>query len=266
MAYAERKLAYFAPVAPAHILEYLFGRMISSNCQLLLAHDVAANPEAYINAYNNKRRLFPSIILDNSVVELGGAVDLKMVIEAVRVLDSFECNPQVTVVLPDVYLKGPETVEAIAGSQDWRHRIGSLSCVGGFLAIPQGRTWEEWIQCAEAICKYNFSWWGVPRNIVDGGLRPSRREAVEIVNALDPTKGIHLFGFSDNIEDDLLCARMPQVNGIDSAVPVRYPHKISLTSKVGKRGDWWETAEPNSQMVENVEWVQNFISRNRSCF
>ena len=76
---------------------------------MFLTHLVESSPEyrkAAIEAPGYK-------ILDNSLIELGGAVDLKRILEAAEVIHADE------IILPDVFQKGPETLEVVAQSIEY---------------------------------------------------------------------------------------------------------------------------------------------------
>ena len=81
-------------------------------------------------------------ILDNSLIELGGAVDLKRVLEAAEKIGADE------IILPDVFQKGPETIEAVNKAleelyqmypkRDWPFKL---------MAVAHGRDEDEWYEC-----------------------------------------------------------------------------------------------------------------------
>lgn len=244
-------MAYFAPVAPIHVVNKL-AYYSSGDYHLLLAHDVANKPQEYgeyFNAFNC------TIIMDNSVIELGGAVDLGTVKKAV---DAVRCA---TVVLPDVLLDTKATVEACkAALIEWPKVLGPSV---KYMYVPQGTTLEAFAYAAEELADApGINYWGVPRNLV--GAIGTRREAIEIVHALNSERKIHMLGFSENLIDDFLCASNPKVYGIDSAVPLRAASlglKMSYGLKLPPRGDWWDTAVHNKLMEENIDCTKKLIRR-----
>jgi hypothetical protein len=87
--------------------------------------------------------------------------------------------------------------------------------------------------------------------------------------------GFHLLGFSDDILDDVCCARVPWIQGIDSNVPVRAGKKgikVSLddldprngwSARTGPRGNFWEDElfENDLSMTRhNLNTYRNWIS------
>ena len=142
----------FAPVCPAHIAAQLKNWHMLGEYHLLLAHDVAANSEAYASAYMVNRWEQGTIIMDNSIIELGDSVDLQMIKTAA---DTVQAN---VVVLPDVLLDCQGTVDRIAEALPlWQEafEIGKMSSLDRlrFMYVPQGQTREEWIKCAQQLAK-----------------------------------------------------------------------------------------------------------------
>lgn len=255
-------MAVFAPVCPSRILKALEPHN-SGNYHLLLAHDVAQDPG--YKEFFDKLHL-ATVIMDNSVIELGNAVDLNVIKQACHNVEP------TTIVLPDVLLDAKATIESCkAALVEWRVAFHDLivkpiaytSLNRGFMIVPQGKTIEEWAHCAEQFANDpDINFWGIPRNLV--GQIGTRKEAIEIAHALNPSRPIHLLGFSDDIIDDVLCARSRFVNGIDSAVPLRIASEgqnMTLTLKTGPRGNWWDVCEFVPKMDYNVELYRNWIRR-----
>lgn len=255
-------MARFAPVAPIQVVSSL-SASASGDYHLLLAHDVAAKAKEYGKFFN---RFNHTVIMDNSVIELGGAVDLKVVKAACHAVDS------ATVVLPDVLLDGKATVESCkAALEVWPDEFKDLfggkapqSRMRGFMLVPQGKTLAEFAWCANQFAYDDYiNFWGVPRNLVKE--IGSRAKAIDIVHAINPTRRIHLLGFSDDIPDDVLCAKDRRVEGIDSAVPLRAGTlgvKLDFDTDVGKRDPlWFDSAVRVPLMDENIETYKRWIRR-----
>jgi hypothetical protein len=254
-------MAKFAPVCPIHVLSKLHPEN-SGDYHLLLAHDVAANAEAYKQWFG--KLYSKTVIMDNSVIELGNAVDLDIIKSACIAVEA------TTVVLPDVLLDGKATVESCSRAlmtwpQAFADIFGNTKYDSpmqrrGFMYVPQGKTIGEWAASAQALANHpDINFWGIPRNIV--ALHGSRRDAIEIAHALNPHRRIHMLGFSDNLCDDVVCARDRRVEGIDSAVPLRIQEPITFTSDPGKRGDWWDTVQHTPRMDENIATYKQWIRR-----
>lgn len=81
-------------------------------------------------------------ILDNSLVELGGAVSLDRVLEAAKKIDADE------IILPDVYKKGPETVKAVQDAiAELREKYPNGKWPYRLMAVAHGRNEKEWVKC-----------------------------------------------------------------------------------------------------------------------
>lgn len=90
-------------------------------------------------------------ILDNSLIELGGAVNLQRVLDAAAHIDADE------IILPDVFQNGPETIKAVEAA------IAELLTIypaGKFpyklMAVAHGKDEKEWYECYESLLKNNF--------------------------------------------------------------------------------------------------------------
>lgn len=244
-------MAKFAPVCPARILDQM-SSYACGNYHLLLAHDVAADSDAYREALVGLN--VATIIMDNSVIELGSSVDLGVIKKASQAV---KCT---SIVLPDVLLDAHATVESCKQAlQTWPSTLGDAN----FMIVPQGKTIQEWAWCAQQFASEpKVNMWGIPRNLV--GQIGSRRDAIEIAHALNSERRIHLLGFSEDHCDDVICAKNPKVEGIDSAVPLRlasYGEAISFKACDRPRGDWWDVAEFNELMDENVITYRSWIGR-----
>ena len=246
-------MPYFAPVAPPELLLNLKLSGHLGNYHLLLAHDVLAQEDAYTKAFENTSNQF--IIMDNSVVELGTPVsadDMLMAIAAVN------AN---LVVLPDFIGDCDKTIEASKAVADrW-----TAEGLEPFMAVPQGQNLPEMLTCANHLMIHEgVTSWGVPRAAVK--TLGSRQALITALHNLAPDFTIHCLGFSDNLLDDIACARRECVMGIDSAVPLRLGlinETITLDSPqdVPKRGDYWETAkEPNLKVLENLQRVRAWLN------
>jgi hypothetical protein len=247
-------MAKFAIVAPPQILNHIDAAGCLGDDHLLLAHDIVKRPHKYRQLFDLWMGDDRNVILDNSVIELGHAVDLSMIKDAHDVV-----NPTFTV-LPDVMLSSLGTMkESLNAYEMWGPEIVERRR-GRFMVVPQGLTLQEFAKCAEAFAyETHITCWGVPRNLVK--TLGTRRDAIPILKAINPYRRIHLLGFSDYMIDDVICGRNPDVYSIDSAVPLRLGTQLSLATVPPPRGDWWETAEPTRHTLKNLEiarrWFQS---------
>jgi hypothetical protein len=241
----------FAPVAPIQVLEDLYDRgpQILGDYHLLLAHHTVDKHDrfrALFELVQEDGNLFPFVIMDNSLIELGNSVDFDMVRTAVNIIkDACPCATVVPV-LPDVY---GAVIEA--DYPRWVHEMPG----DAFMAVVQGKDRGDYMTTLDLVVEPEFSriqWLGIPRKLVED--IGTRKEAVEAAMALKrPDQQIHLLGFSDNMQDDLESLHITRgVTGIDSAVPLRVDlFDIRLTPSPRPK-DWFETAEVTDQMLANL--------------
>lgn len=256
-------MASFAPVAPIGMLSGLHKAKALGDYHLLLAHDVKAHAEEYHNLFSNAfmhdhvgRTLNGTIIMDNSVIELGYAIDGETMATACQAVGA------TVAVLPDVLLNGADTVKAsLKALEEW-DKEPYLNAID-YMAIPQGTTATEFLSCVEIFADIEkIRWISVPRNTVKHF--GTRQGLIEIVSALCPHKKLHLMGFSDDLTDDIISARHPKVSGIDSAVPLRLGtqgHLITTASTThSPRGDWWDTnPQVNRHVLKNMEYIRRWV-------
>lgn len=245
-------MSKFAITAPIHILEEFDKSDTLGNYNFFIVSDVLKYQKRYAKLFQMR---MGTKILDNGLIEHGGAYDIDAMQAAVALTNASHY------VLPDAYLDTWKTIGQIKEALPiWSSRMPQ-SCQPIF--IPQGLTLEQFTFCAEELFRIgheHLGMWGIPKNLT--GQIGSRRQAIEICRAINPYWKIHLFGFSDNFIDDITCAKYGGVTGIDSAVPLRIANQgvpWSLIMKVPRRGDWWEKAEFNEEMFVNVLRVRGLI-------
>ena len=236
-------MSRFAPVVPLQIARVLKEEGLLGNYHLLLAHDVRAWPTEYKQVYGDLVQDPKSIvIMDNSVVELGEAVDIAWMVEACTVIKSNY------LVIPDVMSNHVGTITAAQQFVREYEKVPVSQDVP-LMGVIQGKTLDECISCAFNLAELpGVEALAIPRVVTKW--MGSRMEVV--YHVLDDLPGffIHLLGFSDNLLDDVACCRLPGVSGIDSAVPIRAAHqqmRLNLNYKqdYGPRGDFWK-ADPGS--------------------
>lgn len=249
-------MSRFAPVCPLNIAELMSQDNTLGSYHLLLAHDVLHSNEnagryrrVYVHEMNATwHKSNRTVIMDNSVVELGHAMPYDDVMQAALVVDADY------IVAQDSFLKCAETVNAAAAflqqHREFLKRNGQpTEKIPKLLGVIQGQTIGEVLQCAEFYASNpEFAAISVPRclqPIFGSRMKP----LMELYRRYhDRFELWHLLGFSDNVIDDIACARLPFVDGIDSAAPIRaamHRQKFELSTiwSAGPRGRFWETSE-----------------------
>lgn len=257
-------MARFLPVAPVDITRNMFEvskRAPSVQHDIfLLAHDVVSKPKEWAAVNKHWQWKHSYSILDNSVIELKSAVDTAMIVDALAI------SKARTVVLPDVLEDGKASLAAtLEVYDDWVDRFGNFwdpsKGYAELMFVPQGKDLQDWLACFEmglrAMADCPPVWIGIPRNTT-GRICHSRADLVKVVKAIYPQAKVHLLGFSDNVMDDLISARQPGANSIDSAVPVRV-EDFRISAEAGPRGDWWDNHEVTDQQISNILHAQSIF-------
>lgn len=241
--------ARFAPVVPLSIAKELQDAGHLGNYHLLLAHDVLAHPADYENVYAGRGY---TILMDNSLVELGYAMPIAEVLEAAKIVGAQY------LVLPDKLSDMEATIDMTLkalgewGTIDSKKREGM-----GLLPVLQGKNMRELNIMLNRFCM-NFTTGGITGMCVPRVIADTIGTRSEIIALTSRYYNIHMLGFSENFLDDIACARMPGVVGIDSAVPVRaglrgLPLSLDMPVDPGKRECYWENpyALPLSGIYED---------------
>jgi hypothetical protein len=265
----KKTVSKFAPVGPCSLYTGMreFG-YIPQNV-LLLAHDVSDRSKAYEKEFSLTEWSHTNIIIDNSLIELGGAVDAQMVFAAASIVKAK------VVVLPDVL--GDKSASLKATLDAWPNWYWQFRNFEKMVVI-QGATMTDWLESCETLARETEpDWIAVPRiaQITPYGAIPhsgldgvaDRLELVKIATRIfaahNKLPKVHLLGFSDYIYKDLEAARNWNVMSIDSAVPLRQATlgiKNIISTDPGSRGDWWNQAVFLPEMVENCKFIDQVIS------
>lgn len=257
----------FAPVCPIHVYEALeaAGQEYLGDYFLLLAHDVLQHQERYERFFARRNC---TIIMDNSVIELGNACTAQNLFDAASTIAA---GNDVCVAIPDVLQDGVKTLErADKFLDEWAGIPQSDKFEKMY--IPQGKDIKDFsISMEQALYTFpdEFEWVGIARNLTDR-IFPTRKIATGYISRIVGNHvRLHLLGFSDNVADDIdTCLHLaPYIEGIDSAVPLRLGTKgISVGiadafPDTGPRGDWWETVIANDLLLENTLAFRQRIER-----
>lgn len=257
-------MANFCPVAPIQVLEQMYASnpYVFGEHHLLLAHHTDEHHERFFALFRriaNDGLIKPLVIMDNSVVELGGYVDVNMMRRTVACLkEATYGSMKVVAVLPDVMGDGEATRVAVAQSYStWERTVPTAD----FMAVCQGRNIGDYCSSVLEFTHpgryWGVSWLGIPRFLV--GLIGTRREAVlQAISSRRAGQSIHLLGYSDNMVDDVACSRIQGVDTIDSAVPLRYAHDWTQFVDAGPRPqDWFDTAQYSNQVMRNLSFARH---------
>ena len=252
----------FAPVCPIRMYEQLKKEApgMWGDYFLLLAHDVVKNAKRYSKVFIDENACDYTIIMDNSVIELGTAARPQVLADACRAVNAD------VLAIPDVLENGLATVDkAVEFLNEWNPL---MVIPPKLMFIPQGDCMDDYVECVMRACDLNIpmDWIGIARNVTDR-LVTSREQLIGFFATLLPESKLHLLGFSSNPYDDLRCAKSPLVAGIDSAVPLRTRDFYNKDSLVildpGPRGDWWENGILYQDQINNAEIIHQLIGASK---
>jgi hypothetical protein len=201
----EKEKVRLAVIPPVAYLEDF-----STNYHLVLAHLYATN-ETYRDFYNSRVEKGDWVILDNGCAELGEAIPGK---ELFRL--AADLNPNV-LVCPDVLRDGLKTRELTEEFiKTWRGKLKD----GGIalMAVPQGKTREEWLDCFETFNEMKeVEWLGISKYC------PGERvELLEQIK-LSVKKKCHLLGMAETegVNSILKEKAFSFAYSTDTAIPVK---------------------------------------------
>lgn len=266
----------FAPVAPIQILEELVTRdkKAYGTYHLFLAHHTTEKDFRFRtlikDSFNRNPYENQTIIMDNSIVELGAPCSDEMMAEACSIVKTGMTT--VIPVLPDSMADAAGTTELSEKAYAaWTHPKSPIQgLTDGFMLVTQAQDRDpagfyRMINhfFVENPHKYKrITWVGIPR-LVERAM--PRGKAARYIQAVAPHINIHFLGFSDMLTWDLEAVRQDHksIKGIDSAVPVRYNGLLTpmtTSDKIGKRGNWWDEGQLTERAVCNIMNMRKWVS------
>lgn len=252
-------MADFYPVASAQVLLGLHKAGELKHGFLVEAHQIMEDIPAYGSLF--QATTVENIIVDNGAGILGKPCDPIIMSNSIDIVkEAF--TGHIVSVIPDVYENSAATYQSV---REFVSNPKHLDTRVQYMLVPQGLDENTFLWCLEKCIVVDevdhwVGWIGIPRNVANN--HGSRERAVKLVKALCPDKKIHLLGFSDNVADDVLCARMPEVESIDSSVPIRAaPRRVYMHEKREHGLDWWDKPY-NEKMVANVKTVRGWVKGN----
>lgn len=259
-------MAKFAPVAPIQVLEGLWaaGAETFGDYHLLLAHHTVEHAARFRDLFKRLEDAgwTGTIIMDNSIVELGDAVSADMVAEAVHICDQGD-GVAIYPVLPDVMGDGEATRDLVAKEYDnWVETLDGYP----WMVVLQGKDFDDYLASLAFFAdRTDYAGFpehgtqfpdievlGIPRVLVEKC--GTRVQAMRAVSVFKESFKIHMLGFSDNITDDVDSACIIPGCGIDSAVPLRTRELFTEFLDAGKRPPkWFDEAQVDERMIDNLQ-------------
>lgn len=169
---------------------------------MLLAHLKDYYPKEH------KRNCY--VIMDNSLIELGGAVDVETVYKAAK-----QCNAD-EFILPDVFRDASATIEEVTKSIGWLYTTEHIHEMR-LMAVCQGATIEDFTRCFKALeAMPEIHCIGIPK--VAATLLPEGRPGLEYLWQGSP-KAIHLLGCWTNLREFCEYKHPSLIRSCDTCIP-----------------------------------------------
>jgi len=255
-------MSKYAPVASYQLLTNLARTGYAGDYHLLLAHEVVDCPSQWEFLFKGSG-LIPkgaTIIMDNGLIELGEPCDAVVMKDAVDIVNATHA------VLPDALEDGAETLKLSRKAMDeWlRMEVDAY-----YMGVVQGRSYWEIIWCAKNLWNLGATAsLGIPRIWQS---RFGTRKLLQFFTELLPGVhgNIHLLGMSADLKDDLTCAVLPGVMGIDSANPLvcgwNERHLDVENIQHMERGSYWRDCTfANETMLTNLDYIHSWLTNGTS--
>jgi len=221
-----------------------------SDYHLILAHEVVKDTE-YAQYYSQLGEEH-IIILDNGTVE-NGSVQVGLVEEALKIL-----NRKVVCVAPDFLGDKHNTLEA---STEFLRKCDLPE--DEVMVVPQGSTWEEWVECFESFEGIGgFRWVGLPRIAEEfpGDRSWIHQNAVQIHRrkfGMNRSLRFHLLGIQHTIQEVEWAKHFNKsIIGVDSSAPLK---AAAASTMCGEVEDFRVLKDEVGYKKELVFKVQNRI-------
>lgn len=147
-------------------------------------------------------------ILDNSLIELGGAVDIDRVLAAAYKIKADE------IILPDMFRDGIRSYEL---AEKYSKELHERNIPFRMMAVCHGRTKEEFEECFHKLEKLPYIHCiGIPK--VSEELTPTGRPGLEYLWA-NSTKTIHLLGCWTNMHELIEYKNPQKIRSCDTCIP-----------------------------------------------
>jgi hypothetical protein len=208
-----------ATILPQNFL----GMVETDNYHMCLAHLIDAPGMEVYTDFFKRHAAIPNnyVIMDNGLIE-GNPRPIEELVEKAQKLGAQE------LILPDVFRDSHATLKAIDQAFDYISR--NNVCIN-LMAVPQGRTLNAWISCANLIMDYPVKCLGIPKVLTDIAGRDGRANAILKLHEICPEFKhfeLHLLGCWTTAIEVLTLAKLAQqgvihpIRGVDSALSFVY--------------------------------------------
>jgi len=242
-----------ATILPTAYLEVIKDRPY----HMALAHLIGRD-KTYTEFYARMVTENAFVILDNGVIETGRPMSIESIITKADMIGAQE------IILPDVLEDAEATLDAVCETIEYArsHYKGKL------MAVPQGKTFEEWIDCAKLMLEMDVDTIGIPKRLTKIAGRDGRLNALRELAWSLRGRDVHLLGCWENPIECTMIQRAADnkqivpIRGVDSAIPYVYARDDMLISQ-GPRpsGDIKFSAHDANfaKLLRNIEIWENSV-------
>lgn len=251
-----------ATILPQNLLHLVHGQ----DYHLCLAHLInKPGMELYTDFYKGiGADESKYLIMDNGLIE-GDPRPISELISKAIELNADE------LVLPDVFTNGPATITAVADALEYvnehmtQHQYHKPL---KFMAVAQGRTIDEWVDCALTLIDLGVDVIGVPKVLCSIAGPNGRLKALSRLCDKAPRLDVefHLLGCWDTplevlaVEKAAQAGDIPLVRGTDSAIAYVYSrNNVKITDQTRPESNPIDFAKGTASILllaENIkEWV-----------
>lgn len=185
-----------------------------SNIQMCLAHRVLDDDD-YGTFYNHHAQDGQTVIMDNSLWELGKAMCLEDLMRAVAIVQPQE------LIIPDMFGKSDETIAmtekfvgAVGLDRPWKRNF----------VVPHGQDRQDWIKCFDYFNNKGYAHViGLPKvldDIWEPGGRIGCLAFLEATYRIRADKIYHALGIRHDPIELLLLAQFKWLRSLDTALPI----------------------------------------------
>lgn len=236
-------------IAPLNCTKAMHSRLSVSSA-MCLTHLVETNKE-YAKFYSDFKGYK---VLDNSLIELGGSVELQRVLSAAQEIRANE------IILPDKFQDGPGTVKLVKESIDELRELGKLGDYS-IMAVAHGSIVEEWVWCFRTLSEIpEVNVIGIPK--ITAKLQPGGRPALESIWKNSP-KVIHLLGLWyawNELASYLDADRIRSVDTCQAAFLAKYRMDPWSVRPDGFTIDLQDNTIPSNEFMHQVREARECIS------
>lgn len=157
------------------------------------------------------------LILDNGVIE-GDKRPIEEIVKKALWLRADE------IILPDVLFDADRTLDEGLKALHYVKDNFPLKV----MAVPQGKTLQEWLECAMYMLAWDIDCLGIPKSLISIGGRDARLEVLKDLGKRTRGLDIHLLGcYKTPLEITMIASAessglIPKIRGVDSAIAYIY--------------------------------------------